>query len=392
MPTPGARFLSVLDAVIDDLELLVARQREASRSLPALPPEMHAGQGLQLTLLKRLRGRRRRGGMLPGGDWCYFRSRRALAELRDIYSLYPANRRFLDLFRALLRLGSPAAAARLRRALKGRAVVLHVSCRHRMHRARSSVDTFRPLPATEAHVVVIGSPAERSIRRPRGLFRFADDVLELPLPDDYESLAVKVLMAMTVIHLLGAPRLILKCDDDLSLRDRSRLDHVFRTFLRERMHYGGLVARVEHHQEFWHGWHLGKCRRGGLNQCGVQQPLPRAYASGGQGYLISAKGMGALAGSFLCLRRFFDGLVCGYEDLAVGLLLEQSGLSPHFLDLTGYIDSGEFDCLLRQHDLGDGEGAPGQRDPEALRRHRAESWQRYFTRLEHLNRGQPAAD
>ena len=79
------------------------------------------------------------------------------------------------------------------------------------------------------------------------------------------------------------------------------------------------------HREQTHGWHIGKCSNAKWHGRGYQCPMPKAYASGGFGYVFGAKALWACVRIFLSKQAFFDIDCVQLEDVFVGLALEGSG-------------------------------------------------------------------
>ena len=239
--------------------------------------------------------------------------------LRDAFSLFPQNDAFLDWLEQLLRIRCGSAFYALRDHCAEQDVILHISCRKYVHRSLKSSQSFA------AHgyrsVVVVGDGSKDSERFG---FDFDGVILTLPVPDDYEYLGTKVFYAYLILALCCDVRYVVKVDDDLRLHDHERFAKLLRRMQRREQQYCGKVIKVSHREQT-HGWHIGKCSNTRWHGRGYQYPMPRAYASGGFGYVLGAEALRACARMFLSMQAFFEMDCVQLEDVFVGLALEGAG-------------------------------------------------------------------
>ena len=244
--------------------------------------------------------------------------------LRDAISLLPRNPHTLDFLADLLTQVFPEDCEALRTLCEGRTVVLHMSCRARLPKARDSEASFRQGSDPCVHLTVVGVPDRE--RSPKRLgFRCRNGELRLPVPDAYEFLADKVFFAYLILALVGRPGMVVKIDDDHRLSDWD----LFHTFLQslhdQKIAYAGRFLKAGYYRQE-HGWHLEKCADQSLHRMGYQWPFPSRYADGGFGYVLNGDGLSACASMYLGMRAFFAMNAVQLEDVYVGLATEAWGL------------------------------------------------------------------
>ncbi|TCP58450.1 glycosyl transferase family 2 [Rhodovulum bhavnagarense] len=252
---------------------------------------------------------------------------RDFSQLRDIYSLFPANSGFNGFLGELLSLTYPEAADRLRRDCDGKTVILHLSCLPRMARSRDSIASFASLGPGYHHIMVTGCvPGTDEDHTPLTL-DYDRGHLRVPVPDNYESLHRKVFYAVMLVHLVAEPDWLVKLDDNSRLNDADTFRQTLCRVAENGAPYAGRrVGAAKHHTQ-WHGWHISKCADPEIEEKGYQYPLPQNYAAGGYGYVLGRDGMAACAYMYLAMKAFFAMRAVGLEDAYVGHAIYAKGLS-----------------------------------------------------------------
>lgn len=241
--------------------------------------------------------------------------------LRDLISLFPRNDALLDWIGSALQIVHPHAARRLQQHCTGRNVVVYVSCRQNLHLSRESARSFR-LQGYRSLIVTGGD-----VDYPDRLgFDFDGEVLELPVPDDYEHLGSKVFYAYLILGLLGKPASVVKIDDDIRLHDADRFDKLLQGFHDGGNQYLGKLI-LQKHRDQVHGWHLGKCSDPLMHLRGYQYPMPDVYANGGFGYLLGPELLRSCGLMYLSMQSFFEMNCIQLEDVFVGFAAQGSGIS-----------------------------------------------------------------
>lgn len=135
----------------------------------------------------------------------------------------------------------------------------------------------------------------------------------LKVPDNYESLPMKVSAALRFAHekygdLIGG---VFKTDDDIELR----LDKLHEIVERNKHHqYFGIVRRVEAYES---DDHFGKCQDPETNK--TKQPVPTCVYCPGGGYYLAKNLLPLVYGS---------DQVCIFEDANVGKIMNMNGVKP----------------------------------------------------------------
>jgi len=163
--------------------------------------------------------------------------------------------------------------------------------------------------------------------------------LQVDAPDNYESLPLKVVAALTwITENMGTNVGVLKVDDDQTLFDPVRLRTITDRLYDADAYAGVPVSGVTHDRN----WHWNKCQNKALNKISYGRPYLRAWAMGGAYYLAP----GPLNKLVISLTRF-PGLLESeyYEDKLVGdtLVMENVELT----ELSAYEDFGL--SLTEQH-------------------------------------------
>lgn len=109
--------------------------------------------------------------------------------------------------------------------------------------------------------------------------RHADNMLIVPCKDNYESLPVKVHMALRYLADCGTYTHLIKTDDDMFL-NMSLIDEI--TFDEKDFYMGNIIAGNNKNTK----WHFGKCEDATLNTQAYTGDLSGKWASGGC-YILS---------------------------------------------------------------------------------------------------------
>lgn len=303
----------------------VAALSEHHHAIAPKPPDagqsLHAGnlehllRGSQahLQAMRRLVARHEPKGLLKHFD-----------ALRDAISLLPRNPHVFQFLADLLTQVCPDDCASLRDLCEGRTVVLHMSCRSRLSKARDSRSSFRACSDQCVHLLVVGAPG-RDTHPNRLGFRVRNGQLRLPVPDTYEFLADKVFFAYLILTLVGRPSMVVKIDDDHHLSDQDLFASFLQSLRDSGIAYAGRLLKAGYYRQE-HGWHIDKCADVDLHRMGYQCPFPSRYADGGFGYVLNAEALKACASMYLGMRAFFEMNAVQLEDVYVGLATETWGL------------------------------------------------------------------
>ena len=257
--------------------------------------------------------------------------------LRDVFSLFPRNDHMRPFLAALLQASQSTAVQRLRADCAGRRVILHTSCHPRLAATQETHRSFAPLEADGDrrwhHVFLLGTTEVRSEEETPLTFFYDGQILQVPVPDNYESLHRKLFYAYMLFDLLTEPELVVKIDDNILLEDAAGFVAMVDRAAGAGLPCAGRRVGGERHDGQWHGWHIGKCADPLIEARGYQYPLPRAYAAGGYGYLLNREGLAACSYMYLSMKAFFAMQAVGLEDACVGHALYAKGLE--LLDVSG---------------------------------------------------------
>jgi hypothetical protein len=238
------------------------------------------------------------------------------------------------IYLGLVSLTSAAALAQARSRL-GPQVVLHVSCRPRLERARASSISFEPAArAGVSQLIVVGSPAASAFD-----FDAAGNVLSVPAGDSYEHLPEKVVSAFFFLSLCGHVDAVLKVDDDHRLRAPAPLLDAFgrlgsrvpvQAGRRSNSDVVGLHSRV---------WHFGKCADPQRDARPYALLAPSRWIDGASGYFLNRAALRLMLWSHV---YFGDYVRIGlYEDLIVSDLVERQGGRLVDLDMAALLQAVE---------------------------------------------------
>jgi len=266
---------------------------------------------------------------LKGGD-----ALSRFTELRNLISLFPRNHALVEWLASALKIIKPHAARRLYQYCSGQNIIVHVSCQSRLDRSRASARHF--LSSGHRSLIVVGG----GLGYPESIdFSFDGEILELPVPDDYEHLGTKVFFAYMILSLLGNPVSVVKVDDDIGLNDPQRFSDLLNKLHSRNEQYLGKLIRVKY-QDQCHGWHLGKCADPSMHLRGYQYPMPNVYASGGFGYFLGSEMLRACALMYLSMQSFFEMNCIQLEDVFVGWAAQIFSISAATFEDNTYVDEG----------------------------------------------------
>jgi Galactosyltransferase len=204
-------------------------------------------------------------------------------------------------------------------------IILHLSCRARASLAKTSAATFIGPTLRAQNLIVVGHAAGK-----RGTYSLIadNDLLVVPANDAYEGLAEKSAAAYAFMAFAGSNACVLKVDDDIHCVDPERLveDALPLVIARD------YVGRVWHTQYYFcRSWHLGKCQDPELNTKPYGLLADASYAEGPD-YLLGPRAVQVLGKAAVYLEQQFE-VEGGYEDVAVGKVLNHYGLFPVNYDL-----------------------------------------------------------
>lgn len=330
------KLLHCLEGIRTAVKREVEIERASIVGLSSLRiPEMVAGKRSQLHMIERMcrRLERHHRDLLQHNEGSKNQPFRIFDQLRDCYSLNPADSGFLGAFRSLAMDLSGACLAQFQELITGKHVVAHVSCDPKARAAHESLASFLPFQAQEVHLVVTGNPQARRFSHCSPGMVLRGQRLQIDAADNYEGHCCKVMLLYTLLHLFGPPKGVFKLDDDIHLLNRYRFNKAIADIMKANTDYAGYAIKPNA-STFNHGWHIGKCEERRFDSFGHQYPFPQVYAKGGDGYYLSAAGLALLAKDFLAKRRFYASVPM-LEDVAVGLAAFLGKISLEERDFAG---------------------------------------------------------
>jgi glycosyltransferase involved in cell wall biosynthesis len=205
-------------------------------------------------------------------------------------------------------------------------LILHLSCEPRVHLARESAQTFVESAPLVRNLIVIGrEDAEQDSYE----FEPEHRILTVPAPDSYEGLSRKVSAAYKFLSFSGFAGCVLKVDDDI----RCIPSHFDARLLSGLVTQNQYVGRVIDTRQvgLYRWWHLGKCSDTKLNREPYSMIAHVTYAEG-PAYAVGPRALTVLAKSAVYYSQQLE-VEGGYEDVAVGKILNSCGIYPHNFDL-----------------------------------------------------------
>jgi hypothetical protein len=143
-----------------------------------------------------------------------------------------------------------------------------------------------------------------------------DDILSIPIEDNYESLPKKVALLYEYLFDHTAYDFVYKIDDDCYLN----VDALPKTTFWKYDYLGEVIGLDS--SGILPDWHYGKCEEPRLNSTPYWGKYEGSWCGGGYGYFLSRKAMGIIKNN---KKYLFEEL---YEDKAVGDVLRKNKILP----------------------------------------------------------------
>jgi len=205
-------------------------------------------------------------------------------------------------------------------------IVLHLSCRARLHLALASAESFVERGRRLLNVIIVGH--ETASFPPVYEFDAASKILTVPAIDFYEGLGRKIGAAYRFLAFCGVNACILKVDDDIRCNQAVFKPSEIVDFA-GRHNYAGRVIDTRSGY-FQRCWHFGKCKTAELNKTPYSMIGHARYAEG-PAYVLSPRCVRIVARSSVFYCQEFDNY--GFEDMAVGKILNSFRVFPFHWDL-----------------------------------------------------------
>lgn len=156
---------------------------------------------------------------------------------------------------------------------------------------------------------IVGDPTIKSVEQ-------KEDVLVIPVEDNYESLPKKVALFYEYIHDHTDYDFVYKIDDDCFLNVANFHKSDFWLY-----DYSGKIIGLDP-SGILPDWHFGKCEDPKLNSTLYWGKYQGSWCGGGYGYFLSRKSLKIIKNN---KKYLFDEL---YEDKAVGDVLRKNNILP----------------------------------------------------------------
>ena len=195
--------------------------------------------------------------------------------------------------------------------------IIILSCRKRMDHARQKIEKFKQYydKNIECKIFVGGNSGE--------IFEI-NDVVYLNIPDNYESLPLKVSTACDWFFKNYDIDYIFKTDEDIFI-DFPKLYNLFYEKVSNKILYGGNVAFFI---PFKTDYHFNKCESKILNKKILDIDFYGYYCSGG-GYFVNKKAFNDI---YDYLNKLQQNVNMISEDLNMGIAFNEHGILPTYLD------------------------------------------------------------
>lgn len=266
----------------------------------------------------------------------------------DVWSLYPENDAFPSLIRKIIYELNGIDVLKLQTDLKDSFCIVHISCGLKIEEAKESVRSFASLGQEVRQIIVI---ADQTVDEGGFYLKYDGLTLTLNCPDSYEGHYKKCLNCYALLAIVSKPKLIFKVDDDIRLTDSWKFKSTLSQIANLNIMYAGVpISGKNNHRKFWHGWHIGKCKDKYYESIGYQAPIPPQYADGGSGYWLAQESLQELAYFYFLQQAFLNVRSILFEDVLVGLFLEQSGIKLTNMCIDGCLSS---NGVLMQKDFGE---------------------------------------
>lgn len=150
----------------------------------------------------------------------------------------------------------------------------------------------------------------------------ANKIVYLKVPDNYESLSLKVYYAFKFINDNFKNKIggVFKTDDDIQLDLDSIMKLYYENFNLD--YFGILNKTISNFSDY----HFGKCENSTIDKLQMPIPIDVNYCSGG-GYYVKYNNIPKILQSI----KNFNSII--FEDLCVGKTLVDSGIIPLHVDM-----------------------------------------------------------
>lgn len=206
-------------------------------------------------------------------------------------------------------------------------VALHMTCKPRLDRAQTSIDSFQRIPSKElSHIKLIGNGEGYAYDEKSRL-------LQVPALDTYEHLGSKVIDAYAMLAFCPHVKAVIKMDDDHRLFDAN--------VLLNRMHQCAKSTTATQFGSFYyppypaghsHGWHHGKCKDATFGEHAFGFPAPLSWATGEHGYILNRPALLRTLWAKMYYSRWLKSIL--YEDIAIGEIADKLGIKKRPIDLS----------------------------------------------------------
>ena len=191
--------------------------------------------------------------------------------------------------------------------------IIILSCKKRLNKAIEKLNKFNKSNINAICKIFIGDMnIEKSYEE--------NNIVYLKVPDNYESLPLKVYSAMVWYITQSNVDYIFKTDDDIDI-DFLKLFELFEGEISNKNIYGGNVGVVSPYVD---DWHFGKCENMQLNSIPININYYGLYCSGG-GYFVHKNIL------TLCLDRYLEIYYSKNilaEDLLMGIVINEMDILP----------------------------------------------------------------
>lgn len=240
----------------------------------------------------------------------------SVRELKDLAALSVGDSRTFGLYRSSLLFLHADSLSSVRKVMK-KWVVLHMTCRSRLSRAKASFESFSSHPDI-THIFVVGGGVDSQTS-----FDDTTCILTVSAGDSYECLPKKMVQAYSFLSLCPVVEAVLKVDDDHRLVNFNRLIKAFQTVGNSRVAQFGNVIRSGFVGSHSRVWHMGKCSDPIINNSPCQTFNAEAWCDGAGGYFINSLGLSAIFWSDLYFSKYID--ISLYEDSLVSECITKLG-------------------------------------------------------------------
>jgi glycosyltransferase involved in cell wall biosynthesis len=204
--------------------------------------------------------------------------------------------------------------------------IVILSCKKRLKNAVNKLENFKKSNINAVCKIFVG---DETIKNPYE----ENDIVYLKVPDNYESLPIKVHRAMHWYIGNHDVDYIFKTDDDINI-DFNKLYELFEKNISNQILYCGNLAVFK---PFFDTNHFGKCENDNINNTKILIDYYGFYVSGG-GYFVSVD----------ILKKCLDNYIDLYykkhikaEDLLMGIVINKLNILPVHIDYSKILNWGE---------------------------------------------------